>query len=254
MLRSTSPGSGAKLKMKTSAPICEDVGHFTYPDRRTSQGPYIMSQHPLSNAAEDLIHSNREWAHSIIKDNPDFFKDSATHPQTPKVLWIGCSDSRVPASVVTASMPGDIFTHTNIANQFHSFDDNANSVLSYAVDPVGVEHVVLVGHSVCGGAKAAIKAAAEEPVEPHDPLTRWLDPLIQLVRTLDLCGLPESEAVDKVVEANIFRQVDNICKSKPIVTAWAAGNNVSVHGWVYDLATGHIRELVVRSLPYKCSL
>lgn len=207
-----------------------------------------MSQLPL-NAAEDLINANEEWAQSIIRDNPDFFKDSAANPQTPKVLWIGCSDSRVPAAVVTASMPGDIFAHTNIANQFHSFDDNANSVLSYAVDPVGVEHVVLVGHSGCGGVKAAIDAAAKGPVEPHNPLTRWLNPLIRLVRTLDLRGLPENEVVDKVVEANIFRQVDNICNSEPIVTAWAAGNNVFVHGWVYDLATGRIRELVVRSLP-----
>lgn len=188
-------------------------------------------------------------------------------------------------------MPGDIFAHTNIAkyvsnirsiltvrythhphSQFHSFDDNANSVLSYAVDPVGVEHgqshdtvsiisltglhfktVVLVGHSGCGGVKAAIEAAAAGPVEPHNPLTRWLNPLIRLVRTLDLRGLPEDEAVAKVVEANIFRQVDNICNSEPIVTAWAAGNNVFVHGWVYNLATGRIRELVVRSLPSVCS-
>lgn len=209
--------------------------------------------HLPSNPAEDLINANEKWAQSIIRDNPDFFKDSAAFPQTPKVLWIGCSDSRVPAGVVTASMPGDIFTHTNIANQFHSFDDNVNSVLSYAVDSIGVEHVVLVGHSVCGGVKAAIEAAAEGPVDPRNTLTRWLIPLIQLVRTLDLRGLSENEAVDKVVQANIFRQVDNICNSKPIVTAWAAGNNVLVHGWVYDLATGRIRELVVRSLPCVCA-
>ncbi|KAG2346918.1 carbonic anhydrase [Suillus weaverae] len=202
-----------------------------------------MSQLPL-NAAEGLINANEEWAQSIIKDNPNFFKDSATRPQTPKVLWIGCSDSRVPPAVVTASMPGDIFNHTNIANQFHSFDDNANSVLSYAVDTVGVEHVVLVGHSVCGGVIAAIKAAAE----PNKPTMRWLFPLVQLVRSLDLRGLSEDEAVNKVVAANVFRQVDNLCKSKPISAAWAAGNNVCVHGWVYDLATGRLRELIVRSI------
>ncbi|KAG1720139.1 carbonic anhydrase [Suillus lakei] len=196
-----------------------------------------MSQLPL-NAAEDLINANEGWVQSIIRDNPNFFKDSATHPQKPKVLWIGCSDSRVPAAVVTRSMPGDIFTHTNIANQFHAFDDNANSVLSFAVDPVDVEHVVLVGHSVCGGAQAAIRAAAEVPAEPRNPLMRWLTPLIELVRTLDLSGLPENDAVDKVVEANVFRQVHNICKSESIVTAWAVGKKVSVHGWVYDLATG----------------
>ncbi|KAG2119407.1 carbonic anhydrase [Suillus clintonianus] len=172
-------------------------------------------------------------------------------PQKPKVLWIGCSDSRVPASVVTASMPGTIFAHTNIANQFHIFDDNAHSVLGYAVKEVGVEHVVLVGHSVCGGAKAAIAAAAHPDLPSPDPLTRWLTPLTQLVRTLDLSELSESEAVDKVVEANIVKQVDNICKSEPIVTAWAnpGAKKVSVHGWVYDLATGRIRELFSRHPP-----
>jgi len=208
-----------------------------------------MSQLQL-NAAEGLINANEEWARRIIKDDPNFFKDSATYPQRPKVLWIGCSDSRVPASVVTASMPGDIFTHTNIANQFHSFDDNANSILSFAVsDEVGVDHVVLVGHSICGGAQAAIQAASAEPTKPNNPIERWLTPLIELIRTLDLSGLDENEALDIVTKANINKQVENICNSEPIVTAWAAGKRVSVHGWEYDLATGRIRELVVRSLP-----
>ncbi|KAG2136119.1 carbonic anhydrase [Suillus bovinus] len=231
-MASTTPG----------APMCEEAGNFA-----AIKG-YSMS-HLQLDVTEDLINANEEWAQNVIKNDPNFFKDSATYPQRPEVLWIGCSDSRVPASVVTASMPGDIFTHTNIANQFHSFDDNVNSVLSFAVHQVDVKHVVLVGHSICGGAIAAIEAADGGPVEPHDPLTRWLIPLIQLVRTLDLDGLPENEAVEKVIEANIYKQVENICLSEPIVTAWAAGNDVSVHGWLYDLATGRIRELVVRSPP-----
>ncbi|KAG2071006.1 carbonic anhydrase [Suillus decipiens] len=218
-----------------------------------------MSQLHL-NAAKGLINANKQWAQRIIKANPNFFKDSDTYPPKPKVLWIGCSDSRVPASVVTASMPGDILTHTNIANQFHSFDDNANSVLSCAISEE-VDHdyssngytlstVVLVGHSICEGVQDAIvNAAAAEPVDLNNPIKRWLNPLTELVRTLDLSGLDESQALDLVTEANINKQVENICNSEPIVTAWAAGKRVSVHGWLYDLATGRIRELVVRSLP-----
>ncbi|KAG2359821.1 carbonic anhydrase, partial [Suillus spraguei] len=166
------------------------------------------------------------------------------------VLWIGCSDSRVRASGVTASMPGDIFTHQNIiANQFHSFDDNANSVPSFAVsEAVGVDHVVPVGHSICGGVQAAAGA------EPNNLIERWSIPLTELIRTLDLSGLDESEALEVATEASINKQVENICSSEPIVTAWAAGRRVSVHGWLYDLATGRIRKLVVRSLPYICSV
>ncbi|KAG2359812.1 carbonic anhydrase [Suillus spraguei] len=209
---------------------------------------HSMSQLQL-NAAEGLINANEEWAQRIIKVNPNFFKDSDTHPPKPKVLWIGCSDSRAPASVITASMPGDIFTHTNIANQFHSFDDNANSVLSCAISEE-IDHVVLVGHSICECVQEAIvNAAAAKPADPNNPIERWLTPLSELVRTLDLSGLDESEALDLVTKANINKQVENICNSEPIVTAWADGKRVSVHGWLYDLATGRIRELVVRSLP-----
>ncbi|KAG2140022.1 carbonic anhydrase, partial [Suillus cothurnatus] len=103
--------------------------------------------------------------------------------------------------------------------------------------------VVLVGHSICGGAQAAIQAAGAEPTKPNNPIERWLIPLIELVRTLDLSGLDENEALDIVTKANINKQVENICNSEPIVTAWAAGKRVSVHGWEYDLATGRIREL-----------
>ncbi|KAG0702100.1 carbonic anhydrase [Suillus ampliporus] len=208
-----------------------------------------MSQ---SDAAQALIKANEEWTQRVIDKIPDFFERSAATDQEPKVLWIGCADSRVPASVVTASMPGDIFAHTNIANQFPVSDDNAHAVLNFAVNAVGVEHVVLVGHSICGGAQAAIEAASHPDVpQPDDPLTRWLTPLTELVRTLDLSGLSFSEATEKVVEANIVMQVDNICKSDPIVAAWAdpCAKKVIVHGWLYDLATGRIKELFSRHPP-----
>ncbi|KAG1777930.1 carbonic anhydrase [Suillus placidus] len=199
-----------------------------------------------------LLNANEEWAQSIIKDTPDFFIQSATG-QSPKILWIGCSDSRVPESVITASKPGDIFVHRNIANQFHLDDDSALSVLTYAVKVVGVEHVILVGHTNCGGAAACLKivedaAANPDASQPDSPLIRWLSPLIARVQSLDLSAYSAAEALDKVVETNVIAQVDNICKSEPITTAWADpdAKKVIVHGWVYDLAGGRINELVCR--------
>ncbi|KAG2046367.1 carbonic anhydrase [Suillus hirtellus] len=201
---------------------------------------------------QTLLNANEEWAQNVIKGTPDFFTQSATG-QSPKILWIGCSDSRVPESVITASKPGDIFVHRNIANQFHLNDDSALSVLTYAVKVVGIEHVVLVGHTNCGGAAACLKAAEDAAADtgapqPDTPLTRWLSPLIALVQSLDLSACSASEALDKVVQTNVITQVDNICNSEPITTAWADPNakKVTVHGWVYDLARGRIDELVFR--------
>ncbi|KAG0702101.1 carbonic anhydrase [Suillus ampliporus] len=204
------------------------------------------------SSIQSLLNANEEWAQSVIKDKPDFFAQSATG-QSPKILWIGCSDSRVPESVITASKPGDIFVHRNIANQFHPNDDSALSALTYAVKVVGVAHVVLVGHTNCGGAAACLAAATNAAARPgaSNPLTRWLSSLTALVQSLDLSACSASEALDKVVEANVIMQVDNICKSEPITTAWADPNakKVTVHGWVYDLAEGRIKELVVRDAP-----
>lgn len=204
-----------------------------------------MSHKPIRT----LLNANEEWAQSVIKDTPDFFARSATG-QKPKILWIGCSDSRVPESVITASKPGDIFVHRNVANQFHLHDDSALSVLTFAIKEIGVEHVVLVGHTNCGGAMACIEAAKDRAANPglSTPLTRWLSPLTALVQSLDLSACSASEALNKVVEANIIKQVDNICKSEPIITAWADpdAKKVTVHGWMYDLAVGRITKLVVR--------
>ncbi|KIK45439.1 hypothetical protein CY34DRAFT_536143 [Suillus luteus UH-Slu-Lm8-n1] len=205
---------------------------------------------------QTLLNANEEWSQSIIKDSPTFFTQLAIG-QNPKILWIGCSDSRVPESVITASKPGDIFVHRNIANQFHLNDDSALSVLTYAVKAVGVEHVVLVGHTNCGGAAACLQAAKDaaadtDASQPETPLTRWLSPLIGRIQSLELSTCSAAEALNKVVETNVHMQVDNICKSEPITTAWADPNakKVTVHGWVYDLARGRIDELVCREAKH----
>lgn len=205
---------------------------------------------------QTLLNANEEWSQSIIKDSPTFFTQLAIG-QNPKILWIGCSDSRVPESVITASKPGDIFVHRNIANQFHLNDDSALSVLTYAVKAVGVEHVVLVGHTNCGGAAACLQAAKDaaadtDASQPETPLMRWLSPLIGRIQSLELSTCSAAEALNKVVETNVHMQVDNICKSEPITTAWADPNakKVTVHGWVYDLARGRIDELVCREAKH----
>ncbi|KAI0369588.1 carbonic anhydrase [Pilatotrama ljubarskyi] len=186
-----------------------------------------------------LLSNNAQWAEDVEKVEPGFFAQSAKG-QAPKVLWIGCSDSRVPESVVTASKPGDIFVHRNIANQFHLDDDSALSVLTYAVAHVGVSHVILVGHTNCGGAQAC-HAAAHSPSSPSSPpkdaLGRWLAPLTEIAR--------EYEDLTELVEANVRAGVENIVQTDVLRNAWAEGKDVQVHGWVYELETGRLRDLGV---------
>ncbi|KAH9851190.1 carbonic anhydrase [Lenzites betulinus] len=189
-----------------------------------------------------LLSNNAQWAEDVERAEPGFFAESAKG-QTPKVLYFGCSDSRVPESVVTASKPGDIFVHRNIANQFHPSDDSALAVLTYAVVHVGVQHVIIVGHTNCGGAAACHAAAqanpapAEDAPPPADPLGRWLAPLTELAR--------EHEDLTALVEANVRAQVEHIAESDVMKGVWAQGKEVQVHGWVYELETGLLRDLGV---------
>ncbi|KIJ34973.1 hypothetical protein M422DRAFT_61329 [Sphaerobolus stellatus SS14] len=202
-----------------------------------------------------LLSSNAQWSKDVSNTDPSFFKNLA-RGQAPKVLWIGCADSRVPESVVLACKPGDIFVHRNIANQFHLHDDSALSVLSYAVDVLGVEHVVIVGHTSCGGAAACLKGARElrnsDGTGAHEaPLERWLAPLTSLVASLDISGpeVPDAEALPVVVEENVKMQVENVVSSEIIRKAWSAGKNVHVHGWVYRVEEGRLQDLNISQGP-----
>lgn len=205
-----------------------------------------------------LLSSNAQWAEDINGKNPDFFPCTA-NGQAPKILWIGCGDSRVPESVITASEPGTIFVHRNIANLFHLHDDNAQAVLEFAVQDLKVEHILVVGHSNCGGVQACINAAAA-PVEadapeatPYDcpagsnaPLNRWLVPLVELVRATQV---PEGrDALDFFIEESVKAQIANVCKTETIFANWANRSlekKVYVHGMVYDLGTGRLNDLGV---------
>jgi len=185
-----------------------------------------------------LLLKNADWAKKV---GPEFHKKQA-EGQDPKVLWIGCSDSRVPESVITESIPGDIFVTRNIANQVPPKDDNVLSVIDYAVLHLNVNHVIVVGHTKCGGAKAAIDAAKKPPVPPHDSLTRWLEPLIELARTLP--PIPDEDvAITTLVEKSVRNSALTIAKSHPLEEAWRLGKNVAVHGWIFEIETGLLKDL-----------
>lgn len=183
----------------------------------------------------------------------------------PQVLWIGCADSRVPESVITACKPGDIFVHRNIAkyviglsftayadivhSQFHLDDDSALSVLTYAVEVVGVEHVVIVGHTQCGGAIACYDAAQAAPSSSDTPLSRWLTPLTKLASNLQSQS-PEG-GVPLLVEENVKAQVEKLCQAGPVVNAWQGEKKkpLWVHGWVYEIEHGKLKDLEISKGP-----
>ncbi|CAL1698653.1 unnamed protein product [Somion occarium] len=194
-------------------------------------------------ALQRLLDQNHKWADDFEREHPGFFKKSAEH-QHPKVLWLGCSDSRVPESVITAAFPGEIFVQRNIGNQCILIDDNFLSVLEYALsEHVGVEHVVITGHTNCGACQAALDAIhtpCPKPIpEPPTSLDRWLIPLINLARTLP----PDEATVNVLVRKNIWQQVENMANSNPVQRNWRNGGNVSIHGWIYQLDNGYLTEL-----------
>ncbi|KDQ56200.1 hypothetical protein JAAARDRAFT_133195 [Jaapia argillacea MUCL 33604] len=204
-----------------------------------------MAQFPV---LAKLLAQNVHWAKEVEEEDPGFFERSA-QGQSPKVLWIGCADSRVPESVITASKPGDIFVHRNIANQFPLDDVNAEAVLEYAVGHLKVEHVIIVGHSKCGGAAACL-AAAQHPsglpdpdAGPNAPLNVWLASLVELARSL------VDPTEELLIQDNIKAQVANAVKSHTIKEAWAHGKKVYVHGWLYELEKGHLRDLGITQGP-----
>ncbi|KAG5724001.1 Carbonic anhydrase 2 [Termitomyces sp. T112] len=213
----------------------------------------------LDTLLNGLFTANAQWAKDVEAAEPGFFQESVKG-QAPHTLWIGCADSRVPESVVLGARPGDVFVHRNIANQFPLDDVNSKAVLEYAVNFLGVQHVVVVGHTECGGATACLAAAKRTtfpehgqlltiPTLPYEaPLNQWLEPLTRLAGTLDLSTTPMEEALPVVVEENVKLQVENLSKTTTLANAWASNDNrrnVRVHGWVYNLNTGLLKDLQV---------
>ena len=186
----------------------------------------------------DLLKNNAKWAEELSHDNPDYFPNLARQ-QSPKYLWIGCSDSRVPANEVVGLKPGELFVHRNVANMVVATDMNLLSVLQYAVDVLKIEHIIVCGHYGCGGIRAALQHTE------YGLIDNWLRSLKGLrYQYRDMFeGLNFEEQVNLLAEMNVRRQVTNISHTTIVQNAWFRGEKVAVHGWVYDLKDGLIQDL-----------
>jgi len=184
---------------------------------------------------EKLLLENKAWASEKVMDDPDYFT-RLENLQTPEFLWIGCSDSRVPANEITGTQPGEIFVHRNIANMVVNTDTNMLSVLEYAVEVLKVKHVIVCGHYGCGGVKAATTQHS------YGIINSWLLNIKDVYRFHrdELDALDEKKKVDRLVELNVIEQVMNLAKTAVIQKNWQQEKRPHLHGWVYSLHTGII--------------
>ncbi len=187
-----------------------------------------------------LLESNREWAAKVSEKNPEFFETLAKQ-QAPEYLWIGCSDSRVPANEIVGMLPGELFVHRNVANVVVHTDMNCLSVVQYAVQVLKVKHIMVVGHYGCGGVQASI-----DPT-PHGMIDNWLRNIRNVYNKhkdlLSAWSDSEKEHLDRLCELNVIEQARNICETTIVQEAWAGGQELTVHGWVYGLSDGLINDL-----------
>jgi carbonic anhydrase len=190
---------------------------------------------------DDLLRGNREWAEDVVRRDPGFFTRLASQ-QSPRYLWIGCSDSRVPANEITGTDPGEVFVHRNVANVVVHSDLNCLSVLQYAVEVLEVEHVVVCGHLGCGGVVAAIEGRR------HGLIDNWLRHVQDVAHThAELLGsvAGTDDRHDLLCRLNVVEQVTNVCRTTIVQEAWDRGQPLQVHGVVYGLGDGVLRDLGV---------
>lgn len=190
---------------------------------------------------QPLFDNNREWAARISREQPGFFEQLSKR-QSPEYLWIGCSDSRVPASEIVNLPPGQVFVHRNIANVVVHTDPNCLSVIQYAVEVLKVKHIVVCGHYGCGGVNAALESAS------HGLMDNWLQHIRDVYRyhreQLDAIDDPEKRK-DRLCELNVIEQVANVCNTSMVSDAWKSGQELHVHGWIYRLTDGLLHDLDV---------
>ncbi|HET7368262.1 MAG TPA: carbonate dehydratase [Gaiella sp.] len=189
---------------------------------------------------EELFARNRAWAAARVAEDPQFFTELAGH-QSPEYLWIGCADSRVPANEILDLPPGDVFVHRNIANVVTHTDLNCLSVLQYAVDVLHVSQVIVCGHHGCGGVAAALQGAR------HGLVDNWLRHVADVAErhAAELDPLDDEERLVRLCELNVVEQVANVCQTTIVEDAWARGDDLTVHGVVYGLEDGLLRDLGV---------
>jgi carbonic anhydrase len=194
----------------------------------------------MSDALNALFTNNREWANRMSQERPGFFQKLAQQ-QSPKYLWIGCSDSRVPANEIVGLDPGEVFVHRNVANVVVPSDLNALSVIQFAVEHLRVEHIMVVGHYGCGGVIAAARGTRIGLVD------NWLRHVqdVRLRHRQRLNHLPQAELEDVLCEMNVLEQVGNVALSNVMQDAWARGQKIQVHGLIYGLTDGLLKDLHV---------
>jgi carbonic anhydrase len=187
---------------------------------------------------QTLIENNAAWADRMRRSDPDFFTRLARQ-QSPKYLWIGCSDSRVPANQITGLPPGEVFVHRNVANVVQESDFNALAVLQYAVDVLKVTDVIICGHYGCGGVKAAFDNVR------HGIIDNWLAPIRSLKRIHkeDLAGLDDGSKLDRLCELNVLSQSRHVARTTIVEDAWERGQKLAIHSWIYRLDQGILTPL-----------
>ena len=186
-----------------------------------------------------LLDQNKAWAANITARDPEFFL-KLSRQQKPDYMWIGCADSRVPANELIGLLPGEVFVHRNVANVVVHSDLNCLSAMQFAVDVLKVKHIIVCGHSGCGGVRAALKC------ERHGLVDNWIRH-VQDVKERHICCLQaipqENDQLDRLCELNVIEQVANVCQTTVVTSAWDRGQDLTVHGWIYGLKDGHLRDL-----------
>jgi carbonic anhydrase len=206
-------------------------------DKKITGERALLSMRVLKN----IFEKNKQWAAKLKDSDPDFFT-KLSGQQAPEYLWIGCSDSRVPANEIVDMMPGEIFVHRNIANLVINTDLNCLSVLQYAVEVLKIKHIIVCGHYGCGGVKAAMEN------RDHGLIDNWLRNIKDIYRLhrerIDLLE-NEDEKVNLLCELNVIEQVENVCHTTIVQRAWKSGQELTVHGWIYGIEDGILHDLNV---------
>lgn len=190
---------------------------------------------------EHLFKNNRDWANRLRSFDPEFFHELAEQ-QSPDFLWIGCSDSRVPANDIVGLMPGELFVHRNVANLMVHGDINSKTVLQFAVDILKVRHIIVCGHYGCGGIQTALQQ------EDLGDIDYWLWNIrnLYLKHEEELSGIKEEKKrINRLCEINVVEQVDHVCRSNVVRDAWRRQQDLTVHGWIYSIHDGYLHDLHV---------
>jgi len=198
------------------------------------------------NLLSHLLENNRRWSDLVKQNDPGFFSQLADQ-QSPEYLWIGCSDSRVPANQITGLKPGEVFVHRNVANIVAHTDLNCLSVLQYAVEVLKVKHIIVCGHYGCGGVKAALsnqKLGLIDWLLNIKDIYRQHRSKIEMIVEVDKV-VEENKRVNRLCELNVIEQVNNVCHTTIVQDAWDRGQSLTVHGWIYSVRNGVLKDLNV---------